>query len=105
MMQETLELVTPVPKLKSFWHKSLQYMMGIFLDYGAFIIAAIMLLFFHWYIALSTLLVTYLVVGIISSKLVHHFIPLHQQELNYSSFEISAWMIDALWGEKDELLP
>ena len=92
-MEKIVEMYTPVPKLKNRWQKIWQKLLGTFLAYGYIIIALIVWVYANWYIAVSILFLAYIVIGIISSKIVHYSIPPLQREFNYTPFEIASWYI------------
>ncbi len=92
-MSETLELFEAVPIMHSNKEKLLTFLIRMMLSFGHIIIALLVWIDTSWYIALSTLLLGYLVMGIVSSKIVHFYIPARQREFNYSNKELAAWII------------
>lgn len=107
-MQETLELFKPVPRAQNTIQKWLRWLLGTFLAYGAFILAAVAWYLYNWYIGLSILLLAYLVIGILSSKIIHLAIPPVQREFAYSPYEIASWYLGYLFipisDDEDESL-
>ena len=92
-MNNTIELFDPVPKLKTKKEKFYAMLIALGLSYGYIILALLVWLESNWYIALSTLLLAFLVTGIISSKLLHLYVPRKQHEFSYSSKELASWVI------------
>lgn len=93
MMQETLEPYDKVPKLLTFKEKLFAHSIALILSYAYFLISLIIWWQVNWYMALSTLFLLYIVSGIVSSKLLHLYVPYKQHEFNYSSLELASWMI------------
>ena len=93
-MNETLELFEPVPALETNREKLYALLISLGLSYGYILIALWVWLVSSWYIALSTLLLGYIVSGIVSSKLLHSYVPRKQHEFSYSSKDLAAWIID-----------
>ena len=92
-MQETLELFEPVPVLNNNKEKLLVFLISLSLSYGYIIIALFVWWDTSWYIALSALLLSYIVTGIISSKILHQYVPQRQHEFTYSSKELASWIV------------
>jgi hypothetical protein len=68
-------------------------MMGYALSYGNYFIAAVIWWKSDWFIALGTLLLGFIVFGIIRSKLRNDSIPPAQRETPYSDYAISTWFL------------
>ncbi|MDF1881848.1 hypothetical protein JHD50_11150 [Sulfurimonas sp. MAG313] len=82
---------TPIPPNKQC--KLLQIALALFLSYGIYLITAIIWFFYNWYYALSSLLLSFVLMGIVRSKLLHASIPKVQQEFTYSDKDISSWYV------------
>lgn len=102
-MQETVELFQAVPKLKTKKDKCYAILISFSLSYGYYLSALIVWFLSSWYIALSILLLVYLLTGIISSKLLHYYIPHKQHEFSYSNRDLAAWIIDYYRIKEDTL--
>lgn len=92
-MQETLELFQPVPKLQGKKEKTFALIIAYTLSYAYLFIALIVWWQTSWYIALSILLLAYIVTGIVSSKILHLYVPPKQHEFNYSPKDLAAWIV------------
>lgn len=88
-----MEIYTQTPTPSTKVCKLLYTLLWISLSYGAIIITAIVWWLFNWYYALSSLLLAFILIGIIRSKLLHSSIPKVQQEFTYSDKDISAWYL------------
>ena len=101
-MRDTIELFEAVPPLQTKQEKFYAALMSFGLSYGYFLLALIVWWQSSWYMALSTLLLAYLLTGIISSKLLHMYVPHKQHEFSYSSKDLAAWVIDYYRLKEDE---
>jgi len=88
-----MELYTQTPQQPNLLCKILHLALWISLSYGSVIIAAISWWLYNWYYALSSLLLAFILIGIIRSKLLHSSIPKVQQEFTYSDKDIAAWYL------------
>ena len=91
MEEDILEMIEPTPTPQTLQCKLLIKSIELFLRFGMFIIAG---LFFYMYdlsIACVALLVSYLVIGIVRSKMRIASIPFFQLELNYTDKAIAHW--------------
>ena len=102
-MQDTIELFEKVPQLNTRQERIYATLISFTLSFGYYLIALVVWSQSSWYIALSTLLLAYLLTGIISSKLLHAYVPHKQQELSYSNKDLAAWIIDYYRFEEDTL--
>ncbi|PHR57823.1 MAG: hypothetical protein COA44_04940 [Arcobacter sp.] len=73
--------------------KLLRLLLTFFLSYGIYLITACVWYFYNWYYALSALLLSFVLMGILRSKLLHSSIPTAQQEFTYSDKDIAAWYL------------
>ncbi len=90
-----MELYTQTPQPPNTPCKILHLCLWILLSYGAYLSAAAVWLLYNWYYALSVLLLAFILMGIIRSKLLHSSIPKVQQEFTYSDKDIAAWFLHA----------
>lgn len=82
---------TPTPPTKSC--KVLHLLLSSFLSYGTYLITLIVWWLYNWYYALSALLLAFILIGILRSKLLHSSIPKVQQEFTYADKDIAAWYL------------
>lgn len=102
-MHDTIELFEEVPALKTTREKFYASLISLSLSYAYYLLTLIIWWQSSWYIALSTLLLAYLLTGIISSKLLHYYIPRKQHEFSYSNKDLAAWIIDYYRLKEDEV--
>ena len=88
-----MELYTQTPQPPNQGCKLLHLLFTGFLSYGAVIIAIGVWWLYNWYYALSALLLAFILIGILRSKLLHSSIPKVQQEFTYSDKDIAAWYL------------
>jgi hypothetical protein len=88
-----MDFYTQTPTPPNTTCKILHFLLSSFLSFGVYLIAAIVWLMVNWYYALFALLLSYVLMGIVRSKLLHHSIPLSQQEFTYSDNDIAAWVL------------
>ena len=93
MQKETLEMYETTPKLNA---KRCRYI-ALAIEYGLKLSHILLALgiwyYFDYFFAIATLLIGYLVLGIVRSKLMHLSIPRAQQEFDYSDKEIAIWYV------------
>ncbi len=82
---------TPTPPNKKC--KLLHLLLSGFLSFGTYFITAAVWFYYNWYYALSALLLAFILIGIIRSKLLHSSVPKTQQEFSYSDKDIAAWYL------------
>lgn len=100
-MEETIELFKPVPKMRNKKERIIQGLLAFVLSFGFLLISLLFWWQTNWYVALFSLPFSYLVIGIISSKLVHLSVPFKQREFHYSSMQIAAWSVRYWYGSDD----
>lgn len=92
-MNEIIELFIAVPKPKNRKEKYRVNALGFLLTYGSLMVGGIVWLMFDWFYAVAFTLVSYLILGIIMSKLAQANVPWAQWEHRYNGFELAAWVL------------
>lgn len=82
---------TPTPPTKAC--KALHLLLSNALRFGVYVIAAVTWWLYNWYYALFALLFSFVLMGIIRSKMLHLSIPSVQHEFTYSDKDIAAWFL------------
>jgi len=90
---EILEMLEPTPKLNSKRCKTISLLLRIFLQFGIYIIALIIWYLQDYFISIASLITSYIVMGIIRSKIRNSVIPPKQREHQYSDKEIADWFV------------
>ncbi len=91
MEHNFLELIEPTPTLKSKKCQIGASLLAFLLNYLTLIISLTAWYLYDYFIAGATLLITFLVIGIIRSKLRNDVIPLNQREFHYTDKAIASW--------------
>ena len=82
---------TPIPKTKKC--KILSILVRILLQFGTVAIGLIAWYMYDYFIAIAALLLSFIIMGIIRSKLRNSAIPLTQQEYHYNDDAIAKWYV------------
>ena len=93
MQSEFLELIEPTPKLKTSKCRLLAFLLFMFLSYSPLLLAILAWYLYDYFIAGAVLLLSFLVVGIIRSKLRNEVIPPNQREFHYTDKAIADWYL------------
>ena len=88
-----MEIYTQTPKPPTKGCKLLHLILSSFLSYGTYLITLGVWFMYNWYYALSALLLAFILIGILRSKLLHSSVPKVQQEFTYSDRDIAAWYL------------
>jgi hypothetical protein len=93
MQTDYIELIEPTPKLKSKKCKFIAFLLRLFLQFNTIFIAGVAWYIYDYFIAIATLLLSFIVMGIVRSKLRNSVIPPSQREYQYSDQAIADWYI------------
>lgn len=96
MFQENIEYqiideVESVPRLYSKKCRIIALILRLFLQYATVIISLAVWFLYDFFIAILTLVLTFIVMGIVRSKLRNSVIPFKQREHHYDDGAIAAW--------------
>ena len=91
MKTDFIPQIEPTPQLKTKKCKTVAFILKILLQYSAIVIGLITWYLNDYFIAGATLLMSWLVLGIIKSYLRNSVIPKVQQEFNYTDEAIATW--------------
>ena len=91
MQTDFIELIEPTPVLKTKKCKIISFLLRMFLQFTTFITALIAWYIYDYFIAVATLLLTFIIMGIIRSKLRNSVIPVKQNEFQYNDQGIADW--------------
>ena len=86
---EIIDTIEPVPKLTTTKCKIISACLRLFLSYTTVLTAAVMWIEYDYFVGIATLLISFIVMGIIRSKLRNSVIPLTQREHHYNDGEIA----------------
>jgi len=93
MEKEIIEMREPTPILKSKKCKIMMY--GLYIFLRGFSIGAMMFIYvkYGWFWGFVAFVFSYIIIGIIKSKLRMLSIPIFQLEYDYTDKEIASWYI------------
>jgi len=91
MQNNFIDMMEPTPKLHSKKCKLISFLLRIFLQFSIYIVGLITWYFFDYFIAIGTLLLSFIIMGIIRSKLRNSVIPVKQREYQYNDQGIADW--------------
>lgn len=88
-----MEIYTQTPTPPTKICKLLHLLLTGFLSFGPYLMAIGTWWLYNWYYALSVLLLAFILIGILRSKLLHSSVPRVQHEFTYSDKDIAAWYL------------
>ncbi|RLF03703.1 MAG: hypothetical protein DRJ64_08020 [Thermoprotei archaeon] len=91
MQNDFIEMIEPTPKLNSKKCKLIALLLRVFLQFTTFIVSLLAWYLFDYFIAILTLVLSFIIIGIIRSKLRNAVIPLKQREYQYNDQGIADW--------------
>ena len=91
MQDDFIDQIEPTPKLRSKKCKLISLTLRLFLDFTTICAGLIAWYFYDYFIAIATLLLTFIIMGIIRSKIRNSVIPIKQREYQYNNKGISDW--------------
>jgi len=94
MENDYIDLKEPTPILHSKKCKYIAFGIKLLLQYLSIITAFMAWYLYDYFIAGATLLITFLIVGIVRAKIRNSVIPLHQMEYHYTDKEIANWFTE-----------
>ena len=91
MQNDFIDMIEPTPKLHSKKCKLVAFLLRVFLQFTTFIISIVTWYLYDLFIASLTLVLTFIIMGIIRSKLRNSVIPPSQSEYQYNDQGIADW--------------
>ncbi len=91
MQNNYIDLIEQTPKLYSKKCKIISFILKLFLQFTTITSGLIIWYFFDYFIAIATMLLSFIVMGIIRSKLRNSVIPPSQREYQYNDKGIADW--------------
>ncbi len=91
MQTDFINQIEPTPKLKTKKCKIISLFLRLFLQFTSYIIGLITWYMYDYFIAIGVFLLSFIIIGIIRSKLRNSVIPKSQQEYVYNDKGISDW--------------
>lgn len=91
MQNDFIEMMEPTPKIHTKKCKVVAFILRIFLQYSIYAITIIVWYMYDYFIAFFALILSFIVVGIVRSKLRNSVIPPKQREYQYTDKGIADW--------------
>jgi len=91
MQNDYIDVLEVAPEIKSNKCKIISFLIQIFLQFTTVVVGIIVWFIYDYFIAIATLLLTFIIMGIIRSKIANSVIPPQQREHQYSDKEIANW--------------
>jgi ABC-type multidrug transport system fused ATPase/permease subunit len=91
MNNDFLEIIEPTPKLHSKKCKIISTIICFFLKYSIYVVSIFSWYIYDYFIAFFTLILSFIIIGIIRSKLRNNAIQLKQREYQYNDKGIADW--------------
>ena len=91
MQNDFIEMIEPTPKLNSKKCKLISFLLRIFLQYSMYIVSLTAWYIYDYFIAIATLILTFIIMGIVRSKIRNSAIPPKQREYQYNDQGIADW--------------
>lgn len=91
MSDNYIEMLEPTPKLHSKKCRAVSFLLRLFLQYGTILTTLATWYLYDFFIAMPTLVLTFIIIGIIRSKLRNSVIPHAQREYHYNDKGIADW--------------
>ena len=93
MQTDFIELIEPTPILRTKKCKLISFLVRMFLQYTTFIAALLAWYIYDYFIAIAVLLLSFIIMGIIRSKIRNAVIPSKQKEYQYNDEGIANWYV------------
>ncbi len=91
MQTDYIDLIEPTPKLRTKKCRLISLAIRIVLQFTTFVSALIAWYFYDYFVAIATLLLSFIIMGIIRSKIRNAVIPPKQLEYQYNDQGIADW--------------
>ena len=91
MQNDFIDMMEPTPKLHSKKCKAISFLLRVFLQFTTFVASLIAWYLYDYFIALLTLVLSFIIMGIIRSKIRNSVIPPKQREYQYNDQGIADW--------------
>ena len=91
MQNEFINQIEPTPVLSTKKCQLISMLLRLFLQFGGYIIGLLTWYLYDYFIAIGIFFLSFVIIGIIRSKLRNSVIPPTQQEYNYNDKGIADW--------------
>ncbi|MDF1883677.1 hypothetical protein JHD49_06970 [Sulfurimonas sp. SAG-AH-194-C21] len=91
MQTDFINQIQPTPKLFTKKCKLISFLLRVFLQFTSYIVGLISWYYYDYFIGIALFLLSFIIMGIVRSKMMHSVIPSSQHEYNYTSQGIADW--------------
>ncbi len=91
MQNDFIDLIEPTPKLHSKKCKLISLLLRLFLQFTTVVVGLITWYLYDYFMAIAALLLSFIIMGIVRSKLRNTVIPPSQREYQYNDQGIADW--------------
>ncbi len=91
MQNDFIEMIEPTPKINTKKCKVVSFIIRVLLQYSIYAVTIVTWYMYDYFIAFLALILSFIVVGIVRSKLRNSVIPVKQREYQYSDKGIADW--------------
>ena len=91
MPNNIIDMIEPTPKLYSKRCRFISFLLKIFLQYTTIVLSLIIWYLYDYFTAGATLMLSFIIMGIIRSKMRNSVIPPTQREYQYNDKGIADW--------------
>jgi len=103
MQSDYIELIEPTPKLNAKRCKLIALLIRVFLQFTTLFIAVLSWYLYDYFIAIALAMLSFIVMGIIRSKIRNSVIPPSQREYQYNDQGIADWYTAKEFCFEDEV--
>ena len=91
MQTDFINQIEATPKLRTRKCKLVSLSLRIFLQFTSYIVGLVSWYYYDYFIAIALFLLSFIIMGIVRSKMMHSVIPSSQHEYNYTTQGIADW--------------
>lgn len=91
MKNDFINQIEPTPELRTNKCKIISLLLRLFLQFGVYILGLLTWYMYDYFIGIAIFLLSFVIMGIIRSKLRNSVIPQSQQEYHYNDKGIADW--------------
>ena len=104
MPNNIIDMIEATPKFSSKRCKLISLGIRIFLQYTTFVVGLVVWYLSDYFIAIASLLLSFIIIGIIRSKISNSVIPPKQREYPYNDQGISDWLTAREFCYEEDLI-
>lgn len=91
MQTDFINQIEPTPKLATKKCKIVALALRMFLQFTSYIVGLLSWYYYDYFMAIALFLLSFIIMGIVRSKIMHSVIPASQHEYNYNTQGIADW--------------